>query len=114
MSFQLDHAQALITRGSKQLRTTLSDARKTGEPALSPEALQQSIGSANAILRDALASSMDYELEMFRLLRKQGVEAQQLLSDTICEQLAAVESSVVGTSGKRTGKSSAFAQKLAA
>lgn len=110
MSFQLDQAQALIARGSKQLQTSLSEARNVGESGLSPEVVQQSTGSVNAILRDALISSMDYELEMFRLVQKQAAEAQQLVSETIYEQLATVESST----GKRTTKSSAFAQKLAA
>lgn len=113
-SFQLDHVQAFITRSSKQLRTSLSDARKAGEPGQWPEVFQQSIAGANAMLRDAFVSSLDYEMEMFRLLRKQAAEAQQLISDTVSEQVAAIESSVVGTRGKRSAKSGAFTQKLAA
>lgn len=113
MAFQLDYTQELVTRSSKQLRISLSEASDIAEPAQWPEVFQQSVGSSNAQLRDAFASSMDYQMEVFRLLRKQAAEMQQVISDAVSEQLAAIESGTVSVPGKRSAKST-VAQKLAA
>lgn len=114
-SLQFDQAQACIASGSKYWRTALAEAHDAGEPGQWPEAAQQWIGDANAMLRDAFVSGMDYQLEMFRLVRKQTAEAQQLVSEAIGEQAAAIESTVISVPAKRGAKGgSAFAHKLAA
>lgn len=112
-SWQFDSMQALVTRNSQQLRAIWSDASNAQEPAQWSETLQNSLRNAININRDYLIAATDYQMETMRLLQDMGAEMQQLISETMNEQLASID--MIGARTKRSGKATALSsQKLAA
>lgn len=112
MSWQIDSAQSFLTRGSQQLKAALADAGSAQEPAHWPETVQSGMRNAIRMTRDCLVATTDYQMEAMRLLQEQGAETQKLITAALNEQLVNID--VVGSREKRSGKATAFAQKLAA
>lgn len=113
-SFQLDHAQALATRSSKQLNAALSVASRTSEPERFPETMQQWMGGANTLFRDAIVFSIDYQIEMLRLMQKQAAETREAIAESGHGQVAAIGKTSASGRSQRGGKTSGSEQKLAA
>ena len=91
ISLQLECAEEIIKRNNKQLRAALDQVNELHEPAQWLAAMQKGVEEANASIRDTLVSSMDYQMKSFQLAQKMANDMQKVLSETISEQVAAIQ-----------------------
>lgn len=90
MSFQFDQAQSFTARSSSQVRTALTKSGESRDLARVPELMRDWIGGAGILVRDAISGSIDYQLEMLRLVS----ETRAALAESINEQFAPVDRSL--------------------
>jgi hypothetical protein len=96
---QLECAEEFITRNNKQMRAALEQIGALQEPAQWPDAMHKGIEEANAMIRDALVSTIDYQTKSFKLTQKIAADLQKVLSEAISEQVATTQP--MDTFGKR-------------
>lgn len=99
LNLQLECAEEVINRNNKQLRAALKQIDAMQEPAQWPDAMHKGFEEANAMIRDALVSSIDYQMKSFKLTQKIATDMQKVLSEAISEQVAATQP--MDTFGKR-------------
>ena len=99
LDLQLECAEEFITRNNKQMRAALEQIGALQEPAQWPDAMHKGIEEANAMIRDALVSTIDYQTKSFKLTQKIAADLQKVLSEAISEQVATTQS--MDTFGKR-------------
>ena len=99
LSLQLECAEEIFNRNNKQLRAALEQIDAMQEPAQWPDAMHKGFEEANAMIRDALVSTIDYQMKSFKLTQKIANDMQKVLSEAISEQVAATQP--MDTFGKR-------------
>ena len=112
LSFQFDQAQALASRNGEQLRSALSDSSTMNNPAQLPELMQQWTTGANLLIHDSLISSIDYQMEIFRLLQLQAAETRDVIAESLHQQVVPVDQN--SSRNRRVTKTSAYQQMKAA
>lgn len=113
LSFQFDHAQALATRSSTQLKTALSESTNVNDPAqLLDLMMQQWAAASNILLHDSIISAVDYHIEIFRLLQLQAAETRDLIAESLRQQVVPIEQ--FSSRNRLVTKTSAFQQMKAA
>lgn len=88
VSAHFDHAQSFAERSGNRVRTALSKSGDPDELAHLPKLVQEWIGNANILVRDAISSSIDYQLEMVRLMQQQAAETREVLAESLSEPFA--------------------------
>lgn len=99
LSLQLEYAEKVINRNNKKMRTALEQINAMQELAQWPDAMHKGFEEANAMIHDALVSTIDYQMKSFKLTQKIANDMQKVLSEAISEQVAATQP--MDTFGKR-------------
>jgi hypothetical protein len=99
LHLQLECAEDIFNRNNKQLRAALEQIDAMQDPGQWPDAMHKGFEEANAMIRDALASTIDYQMKSFKLTQKIATDMQKVLSEAISEQVAATQP--MDTFGKR-------------
>jgi hypothetical protein len=99
LHLQLECAEEFINRNNKQLRAALEQIDAMQEPAQWQNAMHKGVEEANAMIRDALVSGIDYQMKSFKLTQKIAADMQKVLSEAVSEQVAATQP--MDTFGKR-------------
>ncbi|MBS1158505.1 MAG: hypothetical protein H6R15_924 [Proteobacteria bacterium] len=100
LSWQIDSAQAFITRNSKQLKSALAEASDLSEPEQWPATMQNTLLNAFKLSQDYLLASTEYQLESMRQLQEQSVETQKTIAAALTEQFALGETLVTADQGQ--------------
>lgn len=111
-SLQLDQFEALVDRSSEQLKAAFAAFDSVQEPVQWSEIMQTSMQKANDSARDAILAVSNFQVESLRVLQEQAEEAQKLLTASLAQQFAHIES--VNTGNKPGSSTTAAARKLAA
>lgn len=112
LSFQFDQAQALATRSSSQLRNILSESTSVSDPAQLPELMQRWTSGANTMIHDSIISTIDYQMEIFRLLQLQAAETRDVIAESMHQQVVPINQGL--DHNRRVTKTSAFQNMKAA
>lgn len=81
-TWQLDQAQALVTRRTKQLKASWSEA-KAADNLQWPEALQSGMRNAMEMAQECVAAATDYQMETLKLMQKQATQAQKVITESL-------------------------------
>jgi len=108
----LDSAQALVSRCSKQLRAAISDVRSLETPEQASAAQLAGIRIPFELTRHAVLATSECHVKSLRLLQQQAAEAHQLLCDTFAPTLAALHED--SSRPQRTRKASAISHRQSA
>ena len=112
LSFQFDQAQALATRSSTQMRTALAESTNATDPAQLPDLVQQWTSGANILMHDSIISSIDYQMEIFRLLQLQAAETRDVIAESMHQQVLPIDQG--SSRSRRVTKTSDLQQMKAA
>lgn len=80
---QLNHTQALIARGSQQVKDAFAEVATAQTPVQLSNAMHTGVRNAIDIVRDCVAATSDYQSETLRMVQRQAVETQEILADTL-------------------------------
>lgn len=110
--WQIDHAQELIGRSSKQMLETLSNAGAAQKPENWPMVMGNGIRGVFEIGRECAITASDLQRETCNLLQRQAMETQKALTESLNEQFAIFQMGI--SHQKRPVKDTVIAHRTAA
>lgn len=108
IALQFDQAQALSTRSTAQAKITLSESSDVHDMAVMPELMNHWVANANILMQDTIISSVEHQMEVFRLLQLQAAEVRDVIVESMHQQRIPMDQ--ISNQKQRTNQKSALQQ----
>jgi len=90
-SLHLEQAEEALSRHGKHWRNAMPVSSDLGAPDAWPAAIKKNLLDSGAVIGEAVASAIDYQKASLRVLQSLATETQQLLAESVSQQVAALD-----------------------